>query len=114
MTGTVRLVFTVFVAPPRMGIRSSPPWDRIARAALIAHLGGQFADAMLVQQMAQRAHGHLQRTRGVCLASVGALQSFEHVSLFQLIEVRRQVHSVARYFKLTANPRRLAIGDFRW
>ena len=111
MTRTVGLVFRVFVAPARMRIGGSPPWNRIARTAFVTHLGRQFADPMLIEQMAQRTHGHLQNIRGVGLVSVGAPQSFEDVSLFQLIEVRREIDPVQRQFQLRRDPRWIVLGD---
>jgi len=49
---------------------------------------------MLVQQMRSERTDIFKRFARLS-GFVGALQSFEHVSLFQLIEVRRQIDSSA-------------------
>src|SRR5438046_7432883 len=66
---------------------------------------------MLVQEMPQRTHGHLQKIRGARLIAVGALESFEHVSLLKLIEMRGEIDSIIRQLQVRTDARLTVVGD---
>ena len=86
-----KLGFRIVFAPARIRIICAAPWNRIGGASFVAHLRGQPAHSVLVEQVTQRAYGHLEELCGVGLVSFGASEGLEQVSLFKLIEVRRQV-----------------------
>ena len=53
----------------------------------ISHLRGEGADAVFVQQMAQRADRHLQQLGGPGLIAGGFSQCLDDVGLFKVVEV---------------------------
>ena len=68
---------------------------------------------MLVQQVAQRSHRHLQKFSSGSLISLSATQSFEQVGFFQLIQMRCQMKAVGGELKLGINSGLVVVGDLR-
>ncbi len=72
----------------------------------VAHLGGEGADVVFIEQMAERPHLHLQKVGGAGLVAGGLAQSFDDIGFFKDFQVGDQVQAVVRQieFGLDACP----------
>src|SRR5262249_51206305 len=109
--GTMLVFRRVLGAATRKRIIGTAPWNRIAGAAFVTHLRRQAAHPMLVEQVTQRAYGHLQKLRCVRLISFSAAQSLEQISFLKLIEMRGQVEALFGKVKSGRDPWLAVIGN---
>src|SRR5207302_7674779 len=97
LAGVVRVLVKIFSASAWIRIGRATARNRI-RSSFITHLRGETADAVFVQQVAQRAHRHLQKTSCVGLIAVGPPERFHDIRLLQLVQMRGEVNAFARQF----------------
>src|ERR1044072_6792945 len=80
----------------RLGARGGvPPRRRGAVAGRVgAKLSGHAADAVLVEGVAQRAHGEVEDFGRARLVAARAAQCFEEVCLLKVFEMRDEVQAL--------------------
>src|SRR5918993_3933910 len=79
---------------------------RAAAGGVGAELGGHAADAVLVEEMAEAAHGEVEDFGRARLVAARAPQGFEEVRLLKVFEVRDEIQALLGQARLRRADRR--------
>jgi hypothetical protein len=78
-------------AATRFGVVKSSSRSGFDHTAIFTHLGRETTNAMLIQQVPERANGKMEKFRGTGLAVCSSLEGFQDKYLFKVLQMRDEV-----------------------